>query len=75
MNFDKHRADMLAHYSGLVINPHWRQYVQHQTKLMAKECPALYHDFPEAMDAVLAAHRKAGASSSAATTATNTASV
>lgn len=75
MNFDQHRADMLAHYSALVIKPHWRQYVQHQTKLMATECPALYQDFPAAVDAVLAAYRKAGASSLAATSPKNTASV
>lgn len=57
MNFTQHRADMLRHYTTLVTKPHWRQYVQHQVKTMAADCPALYRTLPAAVEAALAAHR------------------
>lgn len=67
MNFQTHRETMLRHYTALVTNPHWRQYVQHQVKTMAQDCPELYRDFPAAVEAALAAHRRTGALSSAST--------
>jgi hypothetical protein len=58
MNFQAHRRSTLRNYTALVTNPHWRQYVEHQVREMAKDCPALYSDLPAAVEAALAAHRR-----------------
>lgn len=46
---------LLAHYVRLAKQPAWKAYAWHRVNEMAKDCPALYADFPQRLTAAMTA--------------------
>jgi hypothetical protein len=47
MDYESHKARLLASYIAKSKLPGWKAYVWHRVQEMARECPELYADFPE----------------------------
>lgn len=54
-SYEANRQKLLAHYLCLATTPGWEKYVKKRVESMAKAIPELYGDFPEKVDAALAA--------------------
>jgi hypothetical protein len=52
-DFEKHRAELFAHYLALARHPGWKAYAWQRVQQMGNEAHGLYADFPERLTAAM----------------------
>ena len=55
MNYEIHKASLLAFYVNLAQQDGFKQYTWHRVQQLSRDCPALYADFPKLLTAAMTA--------------------